>query len=82
MTGRRGGYRRTRKIRDRALILPLVGLALLTPPIVFIFESGAKLYGLPVTLIYLFGIWAVLILAAWRQARALRNAITLEDETP
>ena len=80
MTPRPRGYRRARKIRDRALILPLIGLALLMPPIALIFQSEAKLFGLPVTLIYVFGVWAGLILAARLQARALRDTTSLEDD--
>lgn len=80
MKARTGGYRRARKIRDRALILPLIGLALLTPPIALIFQSEAKLFGLPVTLIYLFAVWAALIVAARRQAGALRDTASLEDD--
>lgn len=82
MKARPGGYRRARKIRDRALILPLVGLTLLMPPVALIFESEAKLFGLPVTLIYLFVVWAALILAARLQARALRDATNLGDDEP
>ena len=53
-----------RKSRDRALILPLVGLILLMPPIAGIFQFDAKLAGVPVTVLYLFAVWALLIAGA------------------
>lgn len=82
MKARPGGYRRARKLRDRALVLPLTGLFLLMPPVALIFHSEAKLFGLPVTMIYLFVVWAGLILAARQQAKALRDTTSLEDDAP
>lgn len=65
-----------RKSHDRALILPLVGLILLTPPIAGIFELDARLAGVPVTVIYLFTVWALLIAGAAALSRRLRDAST------
>lgn len=63
-----------RKSRDRAMILPLVGLFLLTPPLASIFELDTKIAGVPFTLVYLFAVWATLIAAAALLSRQLRNA--------
>ncbi len=63
---------RNRKVRDRALILPLVGLLLFTPPVAGIFELEAKLGGVPFVLVYLFAVWAALIAGAAALARRLR----------
>ncbi len=61
---------RQRKARDRALILPLVGLLLLIPPVATIFQIEARLGGVPFLLVYLFAVWAALIAgAAWLAGR-------------
>ena len=57
--------------RDRAIILPLIGLALLTPPLGGIFQLDLKIAGVPFTLIYLFAVWAALIACAWALSRRL-----------
>ena len=62
-----------RKTRDRALILPLAGLILLTPPVAGIFQLDAKIAGLPFTGVYLFVVWALLIAGAAALSRRLRD---------
>ena len=64
---------RHRKTRDRALVLPLIGLMLLLPPAAGIFHLEYKLFGVPFTLIYLFTVWALLIAGAAALSRRLRN---------
>ena len=64
---------RDRKSRDRALILPLVGLILLMPPLAGVFQLDAKIAGVPVTLLYLFSVWAVLIAGAAALSWRLRD---------
>ena len=64
MTSRADQPLSQRKARDRALILPLVGFILLTPPVAGIFQLDAKIAGLPFTVLYLFAVWAMLIAGA------------------
>ncbi len=64
---------RHRKTRDRALILPLAGLILLTPPVAGVFHLDAKIAGVPFTLVYLFAVWALLIAGAAALSRRLRD---------
>jgi hypothetical protein len=78
-----------RKIRDQALILPLVGLILLTPPVAGIFELDVRIAGVPFTLLYLFTVWAMLIAGALWLSRRLRDgangsavAEAVEPEAP
>ena len=52
---------RAEKIRQVALLLPLFGLFLLLPPAVRVFALPASLWGMPVIVIYVFSIWAALI---------------------
>ena len=62
-----------RKIRDRALILPLVGLILLMPPVAGGFHLEIMIAGLPFTGVYLFVVWAMLIAGAAALSRRLRD---------
>lgn len=71
---------RYRKARDRALVLPLVGALLLTPPVAGIFEIEAKIGGVPFLLVYLFAVWAALIAGAAALARRLREADAAGEE--
>ena len=65
---------RHRKTRDRAIVLPLVGLILLTPPGIGIFQLDGAIAGVPVVLVYLFTVWALLIAGAAALSRRLRSA--------
>lgn len=53
-----------------AVALPLLGLFLLMPPIVTLFAHGVGFAGVPLIVVYVFGVWAALIvcagLLAWR----------------
>ena len=62
-----------RKISDRALLLPLVGLLLLTPPLAGIFQLDIRVFGIPFTGFYLFGVWAALIIGAALLSRRIRQ---------
>lgn len=64
---------RHRKARDRALILPLMGAFLFTPPVAGIFQLEMKIGGVPFLLIYLFAIWAALIAGAAALSGRLRE---------
>ena len=75
MTNRADQPLHQRKTRDRALILPLTGLILLTPPVAGIFHLDAKVAGMPFTLLYLFAVWAILIAGAVALSRQLRDHV-------
>ena len=64
----------SRRARDRAAILLLLGILLLVSPMAGIFSLDMKIGGIPFTLIYLFSVWAGLILAARYLARQLQVA--------
>jgi hypothetical protein len=64
-----------RKVRDRALILPLVGVILFLPPVAGIFRLDATVQGVPLTLGYLFAVWALLITGAFALSRRLRASL-------
>ena len=64
MTQRPRQFLSSRRARDRSTVLLALGIALLVSPMAGIFQLSAKLGGIPVTLIYLFAVWALLILGA------------------
>ena len=82
MTNRADQPLRYRKARDRALILPLAGVILLTPPVAGIFQLDAKIAGMPFTLLYLFAVWAILIAGAAALSRQLRGQDEPTAEKP
>ena len=69
-----------RKAKDRALILPLVGLLLLTPPLAGIFQLELRIGGVPFTAIYLFIVWGALIAGAAMISKHLRQEIDPESD--
>ena len=63
--------RKTRKRWELALILPIVGTLLFLTPLVDVFTGEAST--LERKFLYVFGVWAGLILAAYFLSRALRD---------
>lgn len=62
-----------RKTRDRAIALVTVGTALLMPPLAQGAAFRAAFFGVPLPVLYVFGVWAGLILGAALLARPLRT---------
>ena len=62
---------RAQRARDAALVLPLAGLLLLTPPIANLFVADIRFFGAPMIGIYLFTVWGLLIACAYRLSRRL-----------
>ena len=56
------------RIREWSFALFLLGAAALTPPLILVFDRPAMLFGLPLFYVYLFAVWAVLIVLAGRIA--------------
>ncbi|MCO5105823.1 MAG: hypothetical protein M9907_01950 [Burkholderiaceae bacterium] len=52
------------RLRDAAVVLPLVGLFLLMPPVITLFVRPADVVGVPLIVAYLFGVWLALIVCA------------------
>lgn len=68
---------RRRKAREQAIALLAIGLFALLPPLAGLFELDRRIFGLPFTLVYLFTVWAALIVGAAVVARRLQD----DDET-
>lgn len=63
------------RAQNAAVVVPLAGLLLLMPPFISLFATPARLFGIPIVVLYMFGIWAALVLLTWRLTRRL-------DESP
>jgi hypothetical protein len=63
-----------RKIRDRSVALLVVGTVLLMPPLVRISLIDETFFGLPFALVYLFSVWALLVVGSALLAKPLRDS--------
>ena len=52
------------RARDAAWVLPLLGLLLLMPPVIVLFAVPFGLAGVPLIVVYVFGVWLALVVAA------------------
>ena len=60
------------RVRDAAVLLPVLGLVLFMPPVITLFASaGAGVTGVPLIVVYVFGTWLGLIVAAALLSRRL-----------
>lgn len=63
--------RRSRKTREIALVLPVIGVALLLTPVLKAFTANDEASHLTSSMLFIFGVWAGLIVAAFILSRAL-----------
>jgi hypothetical protein len=77
-----------RRTADLAFLLPWVGAFLLTPPMVIILQTWARVSGFPLFILYLFICWLLLIVAGgivaallpWHEdARARRDGAIVRE---
>lgn len=55
--------------QEVALLLPLFGTLLVTPPLINLFVRPVFLFGIPLETLYLFIAWLALVLAGFMQSR-------------
>ncbi len=60
-----------RRWRDAAILLPLLGTALWMPPLVGLILPVGSIAGVPAIALYVFGVWALLILGTARVTAGL-----------
>jgi hypothetical protein len=60
------------RVRGAAVAVPVLGLFLWLPPFVTLFTGPLRPFGVPLIVIYVFSVWAGLVLAAVWLARRLR----------
>jgi hypothetical protein len=60
------------RLRDAAVLLPVLGLVLFMPPVITLFAAaGAGVAGVPLVVVYVFGTWLGVIIAAAALSRRL-----------
>jgi len=70
---------RQKRVRDAAHLLPALGVVLLLLPLLWTPSGSVDGVGNAAALLYVFGVWAGLIVAAFGLARAIRPVE--EDDT-
>lgn len=68
--------------RDAAFILPALCALILLPPFVNLFVREVLVRGIPLEVLYIFGVWFALVLGAMILARRLGVRDTEVDEPP
>lgn len=69
---------RTKRISERLVALFLLGVVLMFPPVLGVFNQQVRAFGVPLLYLYLLVAWAVLILLT----AAVVQTISLDEETP
>lgn len=62
-----------RKLQAAALVLTVFSALLFLPPIILPFATEARLFGMPLGVVYIFLAWIVVIAAAGVLAKRLRS---------
>ena len=70
------------KFSDAAVIFSIVAILLTMPPFITLFARSETAYGLSSLTIYLFCIWAALILCAWLISRWYSHQADTPAEPP
>ena len=73
------GRVRDRRTQTFATLAPLLGIFLLMPPFIQVFVDAGAVFGVPMIVVYIFGVWAALILAAGLIARRLSRPRTSDQ---
>ena len=73
---------RSARARDAARLLPLLGLFLLMPPVISLFAVPVDIAGVPLIVLYLFGVWLALVLGAALLGRSLDTRRTPDAPPP
>jgi hypothetical protein len=63
-----------RKMRDSAALLPLLGLLVFVTPLITLFTSSQETTQLPRSMLYVFGVWFLLIILAFLLSKAIGNS--------
>lgn len=73
MTGDLHPARARRRRYDAAVLLPIFAAIMLLPPFISLFAGAQTVMGIPVIVLWIFGIWLALIAIAARLSRLLSD---------
>jgi len=71
-----------RKLRDVTVVLPLLGIFLFLTPIPAVFVNGSQADGIPSIFLYIYGVWAILIIACAFLSKKLQSFETSDPYSP
>ena len=66
--------RRAQRVRDVATILPIITVLLFMPPLVLVFAAPIAVFDVPLIVVYLYFVWAAVILINFVVVRKLAKA--------
>lgn len=58
------------RVRDTAALLPFAAAVLILPPFILLFAVPVTIAGIPLIVLYIFGVWALIIATAFAVARS------------
>jgi hypothetical protein len=64
MTPKQSSSGSSTRARDAARLLPVIGAVLFMPPLIALFVGDVSIMGVPLIVVYLFGVWLALIVCA------------------
>ncbi len=71
---------RPARLRDAAVVLPLLGLFAWMPPLIGLFTVPLHVFGVPLIVVWLFGVWlALIVLAFWLSRRLAADDMAEPD---
>lgn len=59
------------RVKESAALLLALGIVLFLPPLALIFAKTTTIWGIPLPVLYLFGLWLALIIGVWFLSRQL-----------
>ena len=73
----------SQRAQSAAVVVPFLGLFLLLPPLIDLFVGPQRPFGIPLIVLYVFGVWAALVMAAaWLAPRLDTRANPTDPDTP
>lgn len=66
-------------VRDAATLLPATAAILLLPPFILVFAAPVLIAGIPLIVVYIFGVWAAIVFCGWLLAHSLARADATAD---
>ena len=69
------------RVQSAAVLVPLAALFLLMPPFVLLFTTPRMVFGVPLIVLYIFGVWALVVAFTCKVARG-RGAPPPEPGAP
>ena len=67
------------RVRDAAFLLPIAASIMLLPPFILLFAAPVTIAGMPLIVLYVFAVWAAIVLCAFLLSRRLERLSAMAD---